>query len=111
MGPTHKDYYFSKDGLGLQQETYVNRLKAEKRWRGDLLQSKYAVDFIVESINAYPGQVAVIAIGPLTNLALAYHSDNAIGQKLGVLSLMGGSISAYGIRQFFAAEFNFYLDA
>lgn len=25
--------------------------------------------------------------------------------------MMGGSISAYGIRQFFAAEFNFYLDA
>ncbi len=24
---------------------------------------------------------------------------------------MGGSISAFGIRQFFAAEFNFYLDA
>jgi hypothetical protein len=46
MGPTHKDYYFSKDGLGLQQQTYVNRLKQEKRWRGDLLQPKYAVDFI-----------------------------------------------------------------
>ena len=111
MGPNYKDYYFSKDGLGLQQQNYVNRLKEEKRWRGDLLQSKYAVDFIVESINTYPGQVAVIAIGPLTNLALAYHNDNSIGSKLGVLSLMGGSISAYGIRQFFAAEFNFYLDA
>jgi inosine-uridine nucleoside N-ribohydrolase len=24
---------------------------------------------------------------------------------------MGGSTSAFGIRQFFAAEFNFYLDA
>lgn len=28
MGPTHKDYYFSKDGLGLQQQAYVSRLKA-----------------------------------------------------------------------------------
>lgn len=28
-----------------------------------------------------------------------------------MVSLMGGSISAFGIRQFFAAEFNFYLDA
>lgn len=66
---------------------------------------------MVESINAHPGDVAVIAIGPLTNLALAYHTDNSIGDKLGLLSIMGGSISAFGIREFFAAEFNFYLDA
>jgi inosine-uridine nucleoside N-ribohydrolase len=110
MGPTHKDYYFSKDGLGLHQQVYVDKLKAEKRWRADLLREN-AVDFIVESINAHPGEVAIIAIGPLTNLALAYHTDNSIGDKLGLLSLMGGSISAFGIREFFAAEFNFYLDA
>jgi purine nucleosidase len=89
----------------------VRRLKAEGRWREDLLHEDGAIDFLVESINAHPGDVAVIAIGPLTNLALAYHADNSIGDKLGLLSLMGGSISAFGIREFFAAEFNFYLDA
>lgn len=111
MGPTHKDYYFSKDGLGLQQQDYIDKLKKENRWKEDLIKDKSAVDFIVESLNQYPGDVAIIAIGPLTNLALAYHNDNAIADKLGLLSLMGGSTSAFGIREFYAAEFNFYLDA
>ena len=52
-----------------------------------------------------------MAIGPLTNLALAYHLDNSFAGKVAMVSLMGGSVSAFGIRSFFAAEFNFYLDA
>ncbi len=63
-----------------------------------MIKKKNAVDFIVESINEHPGEVALIAIGPLTNLALAYHMDNTIGEKSGVLSIMGGSVSAFGIR-------------
>ena len=51
-----------------------------------------------------------MAIGPLTNLALAYHLDNSFPTKVPLLSIMGGSISAFGIRHFFAAEFNFHLD-
>lgn len=61
------------------------------------------MDFIIESANKYPGDLAIIAIGPLTNLALAYSIDNSIAEKVGMISLMGGSISAFGIRQFFAA--------
>lgn len=33
MGPTHKDYYFSKDGMGTKQQEYVEKLKKEGRWR------------------------------------------------------------------------------
>lgn len=66
---------------------------------------------MVESANKYPGDIAIIAIGPLTNLALAYHCDNSFAEKVGFISLMGGSTSAFGIRQFFCAEFNFFLDA
>jgi inosine-uridine nucleoside N-ribohydrolase len=66
---------------------------------------------LVSSAEKYPGDVAIIAIGPLTNLALAYHSSYSFAEKVGFISLMGGSISGFGIRQFFAAEFNFFLDA
>jgi len=27
MGPTHKDYYFSTDGIGLKQKDYVAKLR------------------------------------------------------------------------------------
>lgn len=53
-------------------------MKKEGRWNADLIKSKSAVDFIVEALNEHPGDVAIIAIGPLTNLALAYHTDNSI---------------------------------
>lgn len=69
------------------------------------------MQFLIESANKHPNDLAIIAIGPLTNLALAYHLDNSIAAKVPIISLMGGSISAFGIRSFFGAEFNFYLDA
>ncbi len=55
--------------------------------------------------------MGIIAIGPLSNLAVAYHLDNTIVDKISVVSIMGGSITGMGIRSFFAAEFNFFLDA
>jgi hypothetical protein len=27
MRPTHKDYYFSKDGIGMKQQEYINKLE------------------------------------------------------------------------------------
>lgn len=55
--------------------------------------------------------MAIIALGPLTNLAVAYHLDNTFAAKVPMISLMGGSIAGFGIRKFFGAEFNFHLDA
>lgn len=47
----------------------------------------------------------------MTNLAVAYHVDNSITEKISIVSIMGGSITGMGIRHFFSAEFNFFLDA
>jgi len=44
-----------------------------------------------------------MAIGPLTNVALAYHLDNSIAEKVSMVSIMGGSESAFGIMHFFAS--------
>lgn len=104
MGPVHKDYYFSKDGIGLQQEKYMNKLKEENRLKEHLIQQDVnGVDFIVQSAHQYTGDLAIIAIGPLTNLALAYHMDNTVAQHVKLVSIMGGSETGFGIRQFFAA--------
>jgi purine nucleosidase len=71
--------------------------------RRDLIKNDYAVNFIVESANKYAQDLAIIAIGPLTNIALAYQYDNSLTEKISLISLMGGSTSLLGIRQFFAA--------
>ena len=74
-------------------------------------KDKNAADFIIESAHKYSGKLGIIAIGPLTNLAVAYHLDNSIVEKIAIVSIMGGSITGMGIRHFFSAEFNFFLDA
>lgn len=51
-----------------------------------------AVRFLLEQAAKYPGEVTVLALGPLTNLAVAYDRDPASFRKLRRVILMGGSI-------------------
>jgi inosine-uridine nucleoside N-ribohydrolase len=51
-----------------------------------------AVDFLLQQIAANPGQVTLLAIGPLTNLAEALERDPATFRKLERIVLMGGSV-------------------
>ena len=56
-----------------------------------------AVSFILEQIRRYPGQVTLIAIGPLMNVGAAIDKDAATFRKLKRVILMGGSIKrGYG---------------
>jgi purine nucleosidase len=51
-----------------------------------------AVDFLLQQIAANPGQVTLLAIGPLTNLAQALERDPVTFRKLDRIALMGGSV-------------------
>ena len=51
-----------------------------------------AVDFLLESIRKHPGELTLIAIGPLTNIGAAITRDPATFRKLQRVVLMGGSI-------------------
>ncbi len=51
-----------------------------------------AVDFLLEQIRRYPGQITLIAIGPLMNVGGALDKDAATFGKLKRVVLMGGSI-------------------
>ncbi len=56
-----------------------------------------AVDFLLEQIKRYPGQITLIAIGPLMNVGAAIDKDAATFRKLKRVVLMGGSIKrGYG---------------
>jgi purine nucleosidase len=52
----------------------------------------YAVEFLLEQIRKYPGDITLIAIGPLMNLGTAIDRDPATFRKLKRVVLMGGSI-------------------
>lgn len=52
-----------------------------------------AVAFLLDQIRAHPGQVTLIAIGPLFNVQTAIGRDAATFRKLKRVVLMGGSIN------------------
>jgi inosine-uridine nucleoside N-ribohydrolase len=49
-----------------------------------------AIDFLRQTIRAHPGEVTLLAIGPLTNVALLFAVDPAIPALLRRLVLMNG---------------------
>jgi inosine-uridine nucleoside N-ribohydrolase len=72
-----------------------------------------AVDFLIRSVNDQPGEIALIAIGPLTNIAMAVSKDAAFSSNVSKLYIMGGSIAALpnGAGNITPnAEFNFWVD-
>src|SRR5882762_2371441 len=56
-----------------------------------------AVAFLLEQIHRYPGQITLIAIGPLMNIGAAIDKDSATFSKLKRVVMMGGSVKrGYG---------------
>lgn len=72
-----------------------------------------AVDFITRTVDENPGQITIIAIGPLTNIAMAIKQDAAFVKNVKQINIMGGAI---GMLEGGAgnvtpnAEFNFWVD-
>ncbi|KAJ4748669.1 Pyrimidine-specific ribonucleoside hydrolase rihA [Rhynchospora pubera] len=55
-----------------------------------------APSFLVEQANLYPGEVTVVALGPLTNLALAIEEDPDFPKKVGQIVILGGAFWVNG---------------
>lgn len=71
--------------------------------------SEHAVDLIIREILAQPGEVTLVAVGPLTNVALAVRKEPRISTAVRELIIMGGAIHAEG-NTTHLAEFNFFVD-
>jgi inosine-uridine nucleoside N-ribohydrolase len=68
-----------------------------------------AVEFLCESVARSPGEITVVAIGPLTNIAVAIEQGPEFAASLAGLVIMGGTVSVRGnITP--AAEFNLWMD-
>lgn len=85
-----------EDGLG---KTNYEEANVEINYNG--------VDFILDSAKA--GDVSIIALGPLTNLAKALEKDEASFNKLQEIVSMGGAFKSHGNCSQ-VAEFNYWVD-
>lgn len=55
-----------------------------------------ASQFIIDALHAHPGEVTIIAVGRMTNLALALRRDPAIAQLAKRVVIMGGAFGYQG---------------
>ncbi|KAK9291092.1 hypothetical protein L1049_009279 [Liquidambar formosana] len=97
--PRTCDFIHGSDGLG---NVFLPPPKAKKI-------EKSASEFLVDKVSEYPGEVSILALGPLTNLALAIKRDSSFASKLKRVVILGGAFFALGNVNP-AAEANIYGD-
>lgn len=90
-----------EDGLG----GYPNRPATSRQ-----LHDEPAAAALIRLASEAPGQYTLVALGPLTNIALACRLDPLFPDKIHKLVFMGGTISALGNTKNVTAEFNIYSD-
>lgn len=87
-GPTG-EFVHGDDGMGNIGWTTVHNA-------GQKPIPMHAAQFIVETIMQNPGQITLVAVGPMTNLGLALQLEPRIAQHARGVVIMGGSVLASG---------------
>jgi inosine-uridine nucleoside N-ribohydrolase len=72
-------------------------------------EARSSADVIVENLRREPGEITLVAVGPLTNLAAAEHQSPGILSQAKELVVMGGAFRHKG-NITSQAEFNVYCD-
>jgi purine nucleosidase len=100
----------------LKEWEYADQVHGEGGLGGDLFPDTgidsadgHAVDAIVERAREAPGEVSLLCIGPLTNVALALAREPALPDLLDEVVVMGGAVGTFG-NDTPAAEYNFWVD-
>ncbi|EGV62593.1 hypothetical protein PSN45_000313 [Yamadazyma tenuis] len=111
--PFPRDPFFhGSDGLA-----DLNMPDLEKSgWENISPEVAYAPDLIVDTVNQHEGDITFIALGPLTNLALACLKDPQLPQKISKVIIIGGSFGFNSVEALHAtgdnpvSEWNIYVD-
>lgn len=74
-----------RDGLG---EAGVSQVRP--------IPDRRAVDFLISRISDAPGEISIVALGPLTNLALAVSMEPRLAQWTRQVVIMGGAVTTRG---------------
>ena len=97
----HEEHYHGEDGFNnvkFPTSPDMRRINKEPAW-----------NVISRLSKEYPHEITIVAIGPLTNVALAMKTDPGLAERLREMFIMGGNIEGYGnVTE--AAEFNFHAD-
>ncbi len=96
--------------LAAQKQTHAPQAAALANWPHDeTFPEGRAVGFLRDTIHAHPGEVVLLTIGPLTNVALLFSLDPSIPGLLKALVMMCGVFSNRAVG-FGPREWNALLD-
>ncbi len=93
-------YWAGHEGQGLLEKADAARQP----------EAEHAVDLLVRRVMASPGRVHLIAIGPLTNVALAFLREPLLPKALKHLTVMGGVCRGPAMLETGYAEHNIKCD-
>ncbi len=103
----HSEFVHGDDGIGNCYPASPAPLDASAAHAN--LAALSAAEYIVQQAKKYPGELTLIAVGPLTNIALALELEPALPELVAKLVVMGGTVDEPG-NVTPLAEANFYND-
>jgi purine nucleosidase len=71
---------------------YMKQVEWAAGFESPSLHTQGGVDFMRREINARPGEITLIAVGELTNIAALLESEPGIARKIRAIALMGGAV-------------------
>lgn len=100
LRPNNYAYWFhGEDGMGNKNYPEPQRKAC----------STHAVDVIIDTIKTYPGEITLVTLGPLTNIATALLRAPEIASLVQRCLIMGGAANTLG-NVTPAAEYNIWVD-
>lgn len=103
----HSEFVHGDDGIGNCYPTAPVHLNAAARHAN--IHKLSAADYIVEQARSQPGEISLIAVGPLSNIAMALQKEPNLPKLVKQLIVMGGALDEPG-NVTPLAEANFFND-
>ena len=79
-------------GTSTSAPQYLKPTEWAQGFTSPALHESGGVAFLREQIKARPGEITIIAVGELTNVAALLESEPGIAKKIKAIALMGGSV-------------------
>ena len=95
-------------GRQTEQKQYSHQFTWAEDFSAKRPASGKAADFIVETVRKNPGQVTLVAVGPLQNVADALRKEPQLGKLVKRVVLMSGCVYGTAHKQAPVAEYNVY---
>lgn len=89
----HAEFVHGEDGLG---NCYDKALAMTTDAAHTQVHKLDAADYIIDQAKRYPGEITLIAVGPLSNIAVALQREPGLPELVQKLIIMGGTVTEPG---------------